>query len=56
MEPMLVELARSLILWAGSMEGEGVGVGLECCFCVCVCVCVHVGVCMGVCVEGCMMR
>ena len=45
MEPMLVELARSLIWWAGSTEGTWEEAPLDCCFyqCVCVCMCVYGG-------------
>ena len=38
MEPMLVELARSLIWWAGSTEGTWEEAPLDCCFYQCVCV------------------
>ena len=37
MEPMLVELARSLIWWAGSTEGTWEEAPLDCCFYQCVC-------------------
>ena len=45
MEPMLVELARSLIWWAGSTEGTCEEAALDCCFyhSMCVCVCVRGG-------------
>ena len=38
MEPMLVELARSLIWWAGSTEGAWEEAALDCCFYQRVCV------------------
>ena len=41
MEPMLVELARSLIWWAGSTEGTWEEAPLDCCFYQYVCVCME---------------